>query len=560
MPKLLIKHGEKKGFVFTMSGQAMTIGRDPSNDMVIPDHRVSRAHVRICQDGQNYCIEDLNSFNGVKVNGKKIQKQVLELGDDIQVGSTLMAFLALNAPEQVETTTTVPKVHVLTDPEAGQKMTVEMMVNAKDTSSFAHGSSRELQGLDPAKALARLSVLYEVSFELGHVIKLQQLLERVLELVMTLMKAERGFIMLRDEESGQLVMQVVRSQNASGQEDISVSKTILNRVAEAGESVLTSDASEDPRFREAQSVILQGIRSAMCVALKSKDKILGILYMDCRGQTHSFTKDDLELLTAISFQASAAIENAKLFEELTRANRELKERQNQLIEAEKLSALGQLAGGIAHEINNPMTCILGYAELSEKILSDKEFLAEKKNECSEFVKIIHDEAKRCQHIVQSLLQFARRKKTEMSEIQVNAVLESTLEIARFHMKKVRIDIKKQLADALPPVLADANQLQQVFLNLIINARDAMEKGGTLTIETGLKDKWVYLKFSDTGCGIPQEIMDKIFQPLFTTKEEGKGTGLGLSISQEIVERHQGNLDVESVVGRGTTFTIRLPAK
>jgi len=169
-----------------------------------------------------------------------------------------------------------------------------------------------------------------------------------------------------------------------------------------------------------------------------------------------------------------------------------------------------------------------------------------------------DEAQHCKRIAQSLLQFSRRQKDEMSPVDINKTISASLLIAKFHIKRVPIEIVQKLTDDLPQVMGDANQLQQVFLNLIINARDAMEKGGKITITTQKEDDKIEVRFADSGCGIPEDKLEEIFKPLYTSKEEGKGTGLGLSISQDIIERHKGTLKVESQINKGTIFVIQIP--
>ena len=162
-------------------------------------------------------------------------------------------------------------------------------------------------------------------------------------------------------------------------------------------------------------------------------------------------------------------------------------------------------------------------------------------------------------IVESLSQLYRRRESKLSPTDINAVLEEALNVAPFHLKGGHVQIIKDLSSSLPKVMADRAQLQVVFLNIIINALDAMKKAGTLTVTTRHENgEWVIVRFADTGCGIPPDVMGKIFKPLFTTKIEGKGTGLGLAISQDIVENHRGTIHVESMLGEGTTFIIRLP--
>lgn len=558
MPKLLIKNGERKGSMIRVGDQKLELGRDPSNTVVIPDRRVSRRHASIFSQAGEWWIEDLGSVNGTFVNGQAVRKGKLQFCDQIMLGATVIEFLQLNAPEDRQTDG-LTQVRLLSAQENVSKSNVVMSL------STASGSFEKKDfPADPKSLLElyqRLLTVYRISLDLGVVVDLKKLSFRILESVLNVIKADRGFIMLQDKETQQLILQAVyRRPGVDESEEISLSQTIAQQVMHSGESLLISDAGLDERFKQAQSIVIQGIRSTMCVPIKIKDRILGILYVDTKGKVASFVREDLEMLTAISHQAAVAIENSQLFDNLHKVNEELKQQQAQLIESEKLSALGQLAGGVAHEINNPMTSILGYSQLIVGQLGKENLDAHKIKECAEFAGIVESEAHRCQAIVQTLLQFGRRKKEEMVAMDVNKAIEAALLIAKFHIKKTHIEIKQQLSSGLPAIMADANQLQQVFLNLIINARDAMEKnGGTLLISScDSAEGHVIVKFADTGCGIPEDKLDEIFKPLYTTKEEGKGTGLGLSITQDILELHKAKIEVESTVGKGTTFTIRFP--
>ncbi len=556
--KILIKSGEKQNSVYLLGPEGLTIGRDPVNTLVLPDRRVSKEHCKIISSGEGFCIEDLGSVNGTQVNGRDVQKQMLSPGDTIAVGPTKLIFLLKESSDKHEDRPSGSQVLITEEETSGD--TIKLRLPAKDrTKTFEDISSIDKPELQ--KAYQRLLILYRVSNQVGVITDLDKLFVQILELILEIINADRGFIMLAGEGSQYLIPRATCCRK--GREDsseITISKSIAMHVLKSGESVLTSDALQDSRFLSAQSVILQGIRSAMCVPLRVKDKILGIMHVDTKGSEVKFSQEDLELLGAIAHQAAIAIETALLVDSLIKANREIQQRQTQLIESEKLSALGRLSAGVAHEINNPMTSILGYSQLSGNLLA-KEVLDDKQlEECRKFIKIVESEAIRCQGIVQTLLQFGRKKKQQVVSTDINKVIEDALLIAKFHIKHVTIDIQKELADNLPPIMADGNQLQQVFLNLIVNARDAMEQsGGVLKISTACVDgKWLEIKCSDTGCGIPEDKLNEIFKPLYTTKEEGKGTGLGLAITQEIVEMHGGIIDVASTVGKGSVFTIRLP--
>jgi signal transduction histidine kinase len=411
------------------------------------------------------------------------------------------------------------------------------------------------------KAYLRLAVMCRLINDLVTMTDLGELMDRTAEMVLEIIKADRALLMLVDGESGELSVQATRQRKGLKSDDeISFSKTISRRVFETGESILTSDAMKDDRFQSSDSIILHRIRSTLCVPIKTKDRILGIIHVDTLEKVMGFSQEELELLAAMGHQIGIAVENAKLVTDLKKANVEIKDQQAKLIEAEKLTLLGKIAGGVAHEINNPIMSILGFTGMACKRLQDAVPAPEKVNECIHYLNVVQEEAHRCIQIVESISQFYRRKQSAMAPIRIEKVIEAALSIAKLHMNQGHIEIVTHLSPDLPPILANQGLLQQVLVNILLNARDAMEKGGVLSVATGFENPpWVTIRISDTGCGIKPEDIQRIFTPLFTTKGEGKGTGLGLSISQDIIKSHNGAIEVESVLGKGTTFIIRLPS-
>jgi len=249
-------------------------------------------------------------------------------------------------------------------------------------------------------------------------------------------------------------------------------------------------------------------------------------------------------------------ESKKIYQQLEKSHRELQvshqeleQAQTQLIRTEKLASIGQLAAGVAHEINNPLGTIVIYSHLIQKSL-------EQDDPRREDIALVISEANRAKEIVQGLLSFAREKKLRASEVNVNDILDDVLSLVVNQSLFHNIKIKKVLDQDLQAIVADETQLKQVFLNIILNAAQAMEGNGKLTIATISDKKQIKVKITDTGPGIPPEVMGKLFSPFFTTKE--KGTGLGLAISYGIVEHHQGKIDVETDLGKGSTFIITLP--
>ncbi len=241
-------------------------------------------------------------------------------------------------------------------------------------------------------------------------------------------------------------------------------------------------------------------------------------------------------------------------EDLKKAYKELQEKQEQLVQAAKLGSLGELAAGVAHEINNPLGTISLYAQMT---LDD---LKEDDKDNRENLQIILKHATRTAGIVKNLLEFARRTDLEARPIGINPVLEEALSIIAHQAELQQVNIVRQLLQDMPMIVGDANKLQQVFVNIIVNALQVMPDGGQLTVEssTAPDGGFVQISIVDTGPGIPEENLRKIFEPFFTTKETGKGTGLGLSVSHGIIEQHKGRIEVSSRVGKGTTFTITIP--
>jgi two-component system NtrC family sensor kinase len=232
---------------------------------------------------------------------------------------------------------------------------------------------------------------------------------------------------------------------------------------------------------------------------------------------------------------------------------ELRKTENQLIQSDKVASLGKLAAGVAHEINSPLTGVLTYSSLLLK--AKKEGDPERED-----LEVIVNETNRCKKIVKGLLDFARQTAPQKTLSDINEVIEKSIDLVAHQASMQNVKIEKKIKPDLPKTMLDVGQIQQVFINILLNAIEAMPQGGTLTVSSGIQDEVAAIQFTDTGIGIPKEILPKILDPFFTTKEQGKGTGLGLSVSYGIIERHRGKLEVKSKVGEGTTFTVKLPIK
>jgi len=234
---------------------------------------------------------------------------------------------------------------------------------------------------------------------------------------------------------------------------------------------------------------------------------------------------------------------------------ELEETQEDLIQAEKLTSLGQLAASIAHEVNNPLSGVLVYTQLLNKKIVNNNF---SKETALNYLSKMESELSRSTKLVRSLLDFARQSPPTLKETDINEIIKSALELVISSAHARNIKINKEFSPVLPKIKADTDQLQQVFINLILNSVQAMPDGGTLYLSTRRENGNIKIEIQDTGCGISPENLNRLFTPFFTTKKEVKGVGLGLAVSYGIIQRHHGKISVKSKEGEGTTFSICLP--
>jgi signal transduction histidine kinase len=262
-------------------------------------------------------------------------------------------------------------------------------------------------------------------------------------------------------------------------------------------------------------------------------------------------EDAEQVLRIVASQVAVAAENARLYEGLQRQMEELRNTEAQLVQSAKLAAIGELAANVAHEINNPMTSILGYATLLYEETPDS-------SPRKETLKLIQNESLRIREIVRALLDFSRQRDFAKEMVDIRQAVKDTLALIQRHAVLSNCKIVEQYGDKLPLVEIDAPQCKQVFLNLVTNALDAMPHGGTLTVTVAQRDETIRIEFADTGTGIPEANLARIFEPFFTTKPAVKGTGLGLSVSLGIVQAHGGAIEVASEPGKGSRFTVVLP--
>jgi len=293
-------------------------------------------------------------------------------------------------------------------------------------------------------------------------------------------------------------------------------------------------------------------RKRMEREIQDKNEQLDAQNEELRSANEELQASEEELRSANEELQASEEELRAANEELQTANEELRETQEQLVRSEKLAVIGQLAGGVGHELRNPLGAIKNAVYYIKGKIAKSE-LGQKEPRVMEFLNIMDDEINSSNKIISDLLSFSRVGKPSVSLTRIEKVVEDALSHTPI---PENIELVKKLDADLPEVEIDPDQIRQVLVNMITNAVQAIPEGGELTLAAGRRDNFLEVKVADTGYGIPKETLDKIFDPLFTTK--AKGIGLGLAVCKAIIDRHQGQIEVESEVGKGTAFTVKLP--
>ena len=289
---------------------------------------------------------------------------------------------------------------------------------------------------------------------------------------------------------------------------------------------------------------MRQLEARLIVPSFSDSRLLAFLVLGTKRSGEAYTMDDVALFSGLANQAALAIENAMYFEEL-------RNNEAYMIQSEKLASLGQLASGMAHEIHNPLTIISGEAQLYMERFRGRD------EKVDELLNSIVEECKRAADITRRILRFAKPAPPEVTGVDLKATLEESLTLAGYQVRLEHVERSVKVPDGLPKVRSNQNQLQEVILNLILNACQAMgEKGGALTLSARANGQFVVLQVCDTGPGVPSNALRKVFDPFYTTKPTG--TGLGLFVSQRIIQSQGGTIELESEQGKGACFTIRLP--
>ena len=388
---------------------------------------------------------------------------------------------------------------------------------------------------------------------------LERILQMIADKIHELLNVPAASIWLIDRQTGNLVC-----RSAAGPyRELLVGRELLpgqgisSQAVTRGQTINEPNLQNNPRYaRDAENEAGVKMHSALFVPLPTVNGVSGLITLGS-PEPERFREEDVVLAEAIAAAAGGAIEQARLHQQLRRQYEAEKEMKTRLAQAEKLAAIGELTAGITHELNNPLTAITLYSQLLEKKTGDQK----ERN----ILQKIRAQAQRASRIVRRLLDFARQNPAEKQPVEINKLLQQTVELLSYELRIHNIRVETILDEKLPPTLADPQQIQQVFINLIINAIQAMDGangGGTLALKTEQRSSGpkeiIRIVVQDDGPGISQQIQRRIFDPFFTTKPQGKGTGLGLAVCHGIVSQHDGRIWAESKKGKGAAFFVELP--
>jgi signal transduction histidine kinase len=391
--------------------------------------------------------------------------------------------------------------------------------------------------------------------DLINVIDARDLVPRVLSALEDSRRVTHASMYIVDPDGSAYDMVGHIGPRPEGRVDSVAHRAFLERLRRAGvvsieglerELMALRNAQNEERDAIAQMIrALELLNGSVVLAIIGEEQLLGMLVLRDERLREAYSSEEIELFRGVAASIGITLQNSQIYERMK--------------ERDRLAALGQMAAGLAHEIRNPLGSIKGAAQFLQPLEGQPP-----EQGTREFLDIIVEEVDRLNKIVSQFLDYARPYRGDQSILDVNDVVRKTLTLMEKERTGTKVEIVMNLQDALPQVRADAQQLRQVFLNLAINALDAMTQGGKLVVSTGLRRStrrgataaFLEIRFRDSGIGIPPADLRNLFIPFFTTKE--KGTGLGLPISQRIIENHGGTIEVRSQPGTGSTFTVLLP--
>jgi signal transduction histidine kinase len=565
VPSLFVIQGRDQGTRFRLEDSTVTIGRGASNTIQLHDTEVSREHAELVRRGDVMVLRDLGSSNGTYLNGRPVKEHDLASGDQLQMGRTLLLYTGITEGRLEDLS---DKINIVArNAEDDGSRIVHAMHQSEGSEILAPGEDASSPWL--ARARSNLQIMYRTALAVSHTLDIDQLLARIMDMIFEWVDADRGCIMLKDNETGDLVPKVRRHRRGLASDDrITISQTILDYVVERNEGVLTSNARDDDRWDAAKSILRLGVREAICVPMQGRYGVVGAIYIDTsltpqrmiqQGSANKFTQEHLKLMIAIAHQAALAVEDTSYYKAM--------------VQAERLAAIGQTIASLSHHIKNILQGVRGGSYLLEMGMKDHEKVLSGENVDVEAAKkavgimrkgwgIVEKNQERISALVMDMLTFSKEREPVPEPSDLNELAADVVELMRPRAEDEGVELVYLPAPTMPILLFDPESMHRAVLNVVTNAIDACHDTEAPHVEVHTQyshaERMARVQVVDNGSGIEPDDLERIFG-VFVSRKGGRGTGLGLPVSQKILQEHGGRIRVESQPGKGSRFTLEFPA-
>ncbi len=537
---LLVITGANKGSRFELnSGRDFLIGRSVGCDIRLDDSEVSRHHARITFQGSSFLLTDLHSANGSRVNSQLQAEHLLQNGDTLQLGNSVLSFQLLHSSTQTPPPTAA-EVRFVEDPEELSQASILQLLPPDHSAP-------------PSDDSATLDLMYLVAEELvAPVLASEIRLQRILQLTLDAVKADHGCFLLRNDDDSELqAAAFARSKKtAAGSDQMLISRSITSCILRDGTALRTSNASADERFATGQSIVSEGIREAVCAPLRGRSSLLGVLYLDTRTPTTDsltttsgrLTDEHLRMVVTVARQTALAMESRQF--------------QDAMVRAERFAAMGQTITVLSHHIKNILQGVRGGSHLIHSGLEQQD---------SDLIRsgwnIVERNQNRIYDLVMDMLSFSRDRVPVLKSADLNALVAEVTELSSGRAEEAGVTIEFRPGERVPAAQFDSEGIHRAVLNIISNAIDAAAdtENGAVIIQTGydINADAMLVAISDNGPGIPPELRNSIFN-VFESSKGSRGTGIGLPVSRKILREHGGRIRIEGEPGEGTRFVLSWP--
>ncbi|MCC6546909.1 FHA domain-containing protein [Candidatus Sumerlaeota bacterium] len=542
---------------YVLRGDQITVGRHPSNDIVLALDSISRFHSRIDRRGNFYILQDLNSSNGSHLNGERVTQATINHGDLVAFGDVEFQFENEDGPRiesDAPPSSFVGKSIIdFTDEQPDGVGSSKSFVKAEDFQGAKAKSSLSSSVVDKKadrgtllKLNARLGALYKLSELFRDATSFQReeaILQRILEIVFSAVGADRGVILTkfnRDAENLDVAAVKYRDEPIVAQK-VQVSRTILKEVVANRVAILSKDTTLDERYATTESILVNQIRSTIAAPMSIGDELIGVIHLDSSTKGKTFEQDDLEFVMIVATETGVSLHNMRMQKEATHR--------------ERLAAVGETVAGISHNVKNILLLSQGGAELLTRAIERRDV-----DGTREAWQVVSRGIDKIGKLVRDMLEFSSHKKAELTDVDVNEMICGTAEEIEGQLIAKGVTLELDLDESITPQPLDELGLQRTVMNLIVNAMEAIaHQQGQISVTTKARHdtKRMVIRVRDNGAGISTDKMEKVFFPFYTTKGSS-GTGLGLPMCKKVVEDMQGTITCESEENVGTVFQIELP--